>query len=120
MRHIKTIISELSRYTVDLSKRPQIIAINKVEGLDDEIINDQIETLRKIAGRKAAIYAISARSGRGIKELLLEAKKLLEKSRAAAGKKTAPSIPVLELKLTGEAWQVKKSKDTYIVTGKKN
>jgi GTPase len=40
-RDYKSIQNELKNYKVDLSKKPQILAVTKIEGLDDDIVQDQ-------------------------------------------------------------------------------
>ena len=43
----RTIQKELSDYRIDLSKKPQIICLNKIDGLDEEIITDIRSRLQK-------------------------------------------------------------------------
>src|SRR5690606_13473513 len=35
-----TIMNELKSYSSDLARRPQIVALNKIDGLDEEIVNE--------------------------------------------------------------------------------
>lgn len=63
-----TIRRELERYG-ELKTRPEIVALTKCEGVDDEIIEMQRESILAV-NPKAQVFAISAVSGRGIKELL--------------------------------------------------
>ncbi|HEX5456030.1 MAG TPA: GTPase ObgE [Candidatus Saccharimonadales bacterium] len=114
----KTIQRELADYTVNLSRRPQIVVINKVEGLDGEIIGDLIKSLKKAAGRKA-IMAISAQSGQGIPELLNEAYKMLKVLRAKPARRARETVPVIRLEKEDDSWKVVKSKDGFKVRGKK-
>lgn len=116
----KTIVNELKDYKVDLSKRPQIIAINKTDGMDKEIIEDQIKALKQSAKRGTKILAFSAHSGEGLKELLYEVKNLLAKAR----KKAKPAdelstIPVIKLEESEDTWSVRPRKGKFIVTGEK-
>lgn len=114
----KTIQKELADYTVNLSRRPQIIAINKIDGLDEEIVADLVKTIKKVAGR-TPVMAISAQSGQNTKELLSAAQKLLQKSAKKVTAKQKPAIPVIRLASTDDSWKVKKIKDGFMVGGGK-
>jgi GTP-binding protein len=117
----KTIRDELKAYKVDLSGRKQLVALSKVDGLDEEITKDRLEELKKVVPKSTTLLAISALSGQGTKELLRAVKDAVAKERAKiarVAKKEAPGIPVLKLK-TDDAWKVEKSGDRFIITGRK-
>lgn len=59
---------ELDKYS-NLKDRPEIIALTKCEGVDEEIIEMQSQAIREI-NQNAYIYSISAVSHKGIDELL--------------------------------------------------
>lgn len=59
---------ELDKYS-DLKDRPEIIALTKCEGVDEEIIEMQSQAIREI-NQNAYIYSISAVSHQGIDDLL--------------------------------------------------
>lgn len=69
-RDYKTIMNELSAYQVDLSGRPQIIALTKIDGFDEKQLSKQLKAIKKAAPKSIPIVAISALSGEGVKELL--------------------------------------------------
>lgn len=115
----RTIQKELADYSVDLSKRPQIVALNKIDGLDKEIINDLLQSLKKVAKRGTKTMAISAQSGQGTAELLRAAQSLLEKTIEKTEKKTAEELPVIRLERTDDSWKVTKTKDRFTVKGTK-
>lgn len=63
---------ELERYS-DLKDRPEIVALTKCEGVDDEIIEMQRESIRAKLPKnrdKTPILAISSQSGLGLTEVL--------------------------------------------------
>ena len=64
----QTIRHELEKYS-DLASRPEIVALTKCEGLDDEIIKMQIASILA-ANPDARIYAISSAAHQGLTELL--------------------------------------------------
>ena len=76
---IRTINAELKKYSEELSKRPQILALNKidaimpgvsnVEGIPDD--TDPVERVKKeFASTGIPVFAVSAVTGEGMKELL--------------------------------------------------
>jgi GTP-binding protein len=113
-----TIKDELAAYQPELAERPEVVALNKTEGLDDEIVNDLLNQLQKVAPKKTPIFAISAQSGKGLDNLLYELKKQVGQARAKAAKKVEDAgIPVLTLSDTSGKWQIAKEGDEFVVTG---
>lgn len=118
----KTIKDELASYTVNLAERPEIIAINKVEGLDAEMIADLQKQIIAVATKDAKIFPISAAAGIGLKELLYAVKDGVEAARVAQAAVTAEidnSIPVLRLADDSDSWKVEKKDDVFHVVGPK-
>ncbi len=119
----KTIQGELQAYKVDLSTRPQVVALTKIEGLDSDIIKDQLTRLRKVLPKDTPLTAISAHTKQGMPELLRTLRDIVEaertKERTAEAAIAAPSIPVLTLEDEGDAWEVTKAEDGYQVHGTK-
>ena len=119
----QTIQDELEAYKVDLSARPQVVALTKIEGLDAEIIKDQLAKLKKVAPKDAALMSISAHSKQGIPELLRLVRKLVEaereRERLAEAVTAAPEVPVLTMGDQDDAWSVTKEEDEYVVHGAK-
>ena len=75
---IYKINKELEAYDPELLKRPQVIAANKVDAIytEDE---DPVERIRKeFEPQGMKVFAISAVSGKGIRELLFYVKGLLD------------------------------------------
>ena len=62
----QTVRAELEAYQPDLIKRPEIIVLTKVEGLDEEIVNDLTAQIKKAAPDNTPIFAISSQSGQGL------------------------------------------------------
>ena len=114
-----TIRGELKAYQAELATRPEIIALTKVEGLDEEIINDLIAQLKKVA-KKTPIFAISSASGQGMKPLLYAIKDMVVEARKkpeAAMDENA--IPVLTLSDNDDSWKIEKGEEDFTVRGKK-
>ena len=75
---IKAINNELEKYNPDLLKRPQVIAANKIDAIyaGDE---DPVEKLRQeFEPQGIRVFAISAVSGKGLKELLYAVNEMLQ------------------------------------------
>jgi GTP-binding protein len=114
----RTVKDELAAYQAELAKRPEIVALTKVEGLDSEIIADLTARLTEATPRKTPIFAISSQSGTGLQQMLFAIKDAVQKVRAQPVPKTEiPEFPVLTLTDTSDAWQVKKTGDSFVVTG---
>lgn len=121
----RTIQGELQAYKVDLSQRPQIVALTKIEGLDQDIVNDQLNKLKDAVAEGTELTAISAQTKQGVPELLRKVRDIVAAERArqaaeAAEKAPADGVPVLTLDNAPLAWNVRKeADDLYVVTGNK-
>lgn len=80
----KTIRNELVKYNVDLTDRPEVIVLTKTEGLDDEMIQMQVDAVKAVAGN-TPVFAMSSIAHKGLTEVLralrqkvIEARKLAE------------------------------------------
>ncbi len=80
---IDVINRELKEYKVDLSTRPQIIAANKLDLLDEETAAMALELIRDhCAGMNVEVMPISAATGSGVRELLFRAWQMLQEMPA--------------------------------------
>ena len=72
--------AELAAYNADLEKRPQVIAANKVDAIyEEEGVQDPVQRLKEEFEPKGIrVFAISAVSGQGIRELLYYVRGLLD------------------------------------------
>lgn len=122
-----TIRTELKDYSTELAERPEIIAITKTEGLDEDIVAMQIQAVQQAAGH-SNIFAISSSAGSNIKELLraLRAKVTevrqaqAEVEEAEAGEHGNVARITLDVRDEQKAWKVLKLDDgTFKVTGHK-
>jgi GTP-binding protein len=117
----KTIVDELKAYKVDLSTRPQLVALTKIDGLDDEIVAGHKAELQKVLPKGTEAFAISAQSGKGVKELLYAVKNVVAKARAEQAAVQADiddALPVVSIS-NDQAWLVTKTETGYVVTGRK-
>lgn len=117
----KTIQKELKAYSKELAAKPQLVTLTKIEGLDADIVDDQLAALRKAAPKNTQLFAISAQSKQGLQKLLRAVSSMVQDHRAKVIEQTppAPAIPVLTLDNDEDAWQVIKEEDAYVITGAK-
>ena len=117
---------ELTTYSAELSRRPEIVALTKTEGLDDEIIAMQVKMLREVVSEDTPVYVISSTAHTGLTEVLRELRKQVVAARQAAGEtaeEIATETPVITLDSDqlSEHWEVEFDNDAevYRVTGEK-
>lgn len=125
----RTIRGELASYSPELTTRPEVIALTKTEGLDDDIIQMQIDAVKAVAASDAQVFAISSQAHKGLTEVLRALRDKVEAARAAelAAKEEVledddglPTIGLTEGQLA-EAWTVEKGEEDneFIVRGDK-
>jgi GTP-binding protein len=115
-----TVHNELKAYSADLGKRPEIVALTKVEGLDEEIIADLTRQLKQATPKNTPIFAISAQANVNLKPLLFSLKDEVTAARAVKSKPSLRErLPIIKLKDTSDAYTVTKQGDTYLVTGQR-
>ncbi len=111
-----TIRHELASYQKDLAKRPEVVVINKTEGMDEEIINDLVASLKRLVKPKTTpVLTISAASGQGLKQLVFAAKAAKDKFVKAHPVKAANEVYEYRLGDSGKAWQVNRQSDGRLV-----
>jgi GTP-binding protein len=117
----KVIQQELKNYKNDLSKRPQVVVLTKIEGLDEEIINDRLSELKAVIPKKTPLLAASAQSGVGIKDLLYTVKKVVAAEAAKQAKKepAEEKTPVYKLDPDTLPWRIIKRNDGFLIRGRK-
>lgn len=119
----KTIRSELGKYSDTLVSRPEIVALTKTEGLDDDMITMQTDELQKVITKGTQVMTISSTAGYGLNELLRQLNQQVKTARDSLVEESASlnNVPVLTLsnEQNTKAWSVKKEGDEYIVAGEK-
>ena len=112
----KNLNKELELFSKELSKKPQMLAVNKIDATIPEII----EETQKIFKKEKPLF-ISAVSGEGIKDFLYALKDMVKKHRRA------PERPKLERKVFRphleipdvRKFDVQKTDDGFRITGKR-
>ena len=124
-----TIRNELKSHSKELDIRPEIVAITKIEGLDQDIVDMQIDELKKVVSPGTKVMAISSMAHKGLKELLRELNKIVkverEKQKEISITVEDDELPVISLNQEelSKAWHVEKVEEEdrtlYVVTGEK-
>ena len=112
----QTIRRELETYSPELVDRPEVIALTKVEGLDEDIIQMQIDALRQVAPNRE-VYAISSAAHQNLKEVLRELRRRVEEARQKEAEEApvdeADGLPVISLssEQVQRAWHISQLPD---------
>ena len=124
----KTIRHELSAYSEDLASRPEVVALTKIEGLDEELIQMQVDALKEVAG-DSPVFAISSPAHTGLTEVLRALRKevvtIREAEKEAAEENEDGDLAVISLndEKKALAWHVKKVQEgdrtVFVVKGHK-
>ena len=113
----QTVINELALHDKSLLDRPEIVVVNKVEGLDEEIIDDLMSQLRKAVPKKTPLYAISAQAGIGLKNLLFTIETAVAEARQAKELTETEIVPVHTIPNDLKTWTVDKQDGLFMVQG---
>ena len=115
-----TVLKELADYKVDLSRRPEIVAFTKIEGINKKELDAKLKALKKVVPKSTPVLAFSSVSKQGLNELLRSLLKKVGQARKTSDKKEAKDgLPVIGIRESDDFWQVQKTKDGFVVTGRK-
>lgn len=107
----QTIRRELEKYSEELAARPEVIALTKCEGLDDEIIAMQSTALQNVANG-SPVVAISSQTHAGVTELLRLLRHEVTDYRAREAEliEEGDDLPVIALdaQAASDAWTVER------------
>jgi len=120
----KAIIKELKSYQMDLTLKPQLVALTKTDGLDKDIVDDLLGQLKKAVPKKTPIMTISSVKGTGLNPLLRKLSSMVKAERrrqaAAAQKAKVTAKRTLTLKdMPIPDWQIAKTKQGWVLSGPK-
>lgn len=118
---------ELENHSALLAGLPEIIVLSKIDGLDTEMIDSQMNSIRKLAGKKAIILSMSSTAHTGITEVLRALSKKVHavraEQKAARDAEEAEESDETTISLTDrqleDSWRVRLEEGTYVVTGTK-
>lgn len=107
--------SELSKYNADLEKRPQIIAANKTDIIQDEQVYEEFKA--EMQKRGYTVYEISAATGKGVDELMKHAYTQLQKLPPIAVFETELDINEITIDKSGAGFEINIENGVYVLTG---
>jgi GTP-binding protein len=130
IKDYEVIMNELEQYDPELVQHPQVLAINKVDTIDDEtqgLLLEELEAHFKERKRKVGqIFMISAVAGGGLKEFMFHLFKEVQKLHKSESKKTQSKTsdegyrvfrPHLDVETGG--FDLEKVGDEFIVKGRR-
>lgn len=116
---------ELEKYSHELALRPEVVALTKCDGLDQEIIAMQATAIQNIAP-EAQVVALSSQSGEGVKDLLRLLRQEVVAYRMAQAEQGSEEmetegLPVISLgdEQADDVWAVQPEAEGFRVTGDK-
>lgn len=122
----RTIRSELAQYGESLVTRPEVVALTKCDGLDDDIVAMQLDELRRVVAKDVPLFAISSQAHQGVREVLRELRRQVDAVREQHIEETAEetdALPVISLssEQLSTHWEVSylESAHIYHVKGEK-
>ncbi len=113
--------NELSSYKVDLSTKPQIVVLNKIDALQPDEIKLKMKQLKKALPKGTELYCISASAKKDIKPLLYAAASMKQAIQAELDAQIDPAdlLPKITLQETDDSWSVEKTGKGWLVQGAK-
>ncbi|RLE33319.1 GTPase CgtA, partial [Candidatus Acetothermia bacterium] len=107
--------AELEAFDRSLAERPQLVVGNKVDLVPEEAVEEERERFAAIGVK---LFPISVATSKGIREVVLEAYRLLQEARER-GDVGAPAVRRRVYRYRGEAgFRVEKSDDGFVVIGR--
>ena len=107
--------SELSKYDMALEERPQIIAANKTDIIqDEEAYNEFLAEMKK---RGYEVYPVSAATGAGVDELMQKVYEELSKLPPIQIFEPEMDIDEVEFDMTDEGFSIRRENEYFIVEG---
>ncbi len=121
-----TIRRELENYSKTLTELPEVIVLSKTDGLDADIIEHQVDIVRKVAPKDSQVLTMSSTAHQGTTEVLraLSAKVAdVRAAQAALAEETEELDDETHITLSDrqleDAWKVRVEEGAYVVTGQK-
>ncbi len=119
VQDIEDIDHELISYNADMSKRPQVIAANKVDLLPKEERESVLKRLRdRYEKDETKVFPISAATGEGIRELLYHVSALLARHRDEGTRFEQEYFPEFEV-ISKEPYTISydEKENEYVIEG---
>ena len=116
---------ELEKYNPELARRPEIVALTKCEGLDDEMIGMQKDALAQCLPANTQLFAISATAHKGVTEVLRALRSKVDAARSVQAEQDTDEADISVITLSdaelSKHWEVRYDEEAelYHVSGEK-
>jgi len=111
----RSINEELRAFSEDLSQKPQIVVGNKVDLLDEDVIEEEIESFATIG---VHLIPISAATGSGLRELINRTYDRLQALRAAGPEQPSGLRRRVYRFDDEEGFRIERDGDVFVVRGR--
>ena len=91
----KDIRTELEKYSKELAARPELVVLTKTEGLDEEMIQMQMQAILEV-NPAAKVMAMSSAAHQGLTEVLRELAQIIAEQKKQEQKEEAPTEEIEE------------------------
>lgn len=112
---------ELQRYKPKLARQPEVVALTKTEGLDRNLIDEQLAQLKLVVRPNTPLLVISAAAHEGLIEVLRELAAQVTARDARQAKDVLPEarIPTISLSEAEQEkdWSVERQGETFVIRG---
>lgn len=116
----RVIRKELNSYSKSLTKLPEMVVLNKTDGLSEADIKQAIAKLKKVLPKTTPVTYISALAGTNLDELKFAIINLLKKQKTYKKRTSKETLPIIRLKENIDAFSITNPEDgVYIVSGDK-
>ena len=118
LANFRAINEELRLYRPELAQKPQVVALNKI---DLPEAADRLDSVRQqfAAAGVGPLWAISARTGASVPELLHHVFEVWQRVLAEQPPPAPEALPVLHPRPRDEAFTIEKRGDEYYVSGRR-
>ena len=73
-----------------MENKPEILALNKIDALNDELVEDQAKKLEAVSGKRPLL--VSGATGRGVQDVLGKLYDIVRETRKAAAAQEALTV----------------------------
>ncbi|WP_239405230.1 GTPase ObgE [Frankia sp. Cj3] len=114
---LDVIEAELAAYSADLSDRPRVVVLNKIDVPDGRDLADLVTA--EIAARGLAVFAVSSATREGVRTLSLALAERVAEHRALQPARTSQRVVLRPRAVDEPDFAVRAHDDGFVVTGAK-
>ncbi len=109
---------ELLAYSPKFIKLTEVVALNKIDGCSEDLVDSKLKELKDVA-KGSVVIAISAQAGTNLNELKYTLKRKLDELDKVKKPKEKKTLPIISLKNTEDSFEVTKLDNGFRITGVK-